>query len=261
MHALCPVRRLWNYKTSRHLGKLTGHHQRVSCLTSLGCLGGGPYVASGSHDCSIKIFDVATGKNVNKIIMRAKSKCTGLAAADGSSSFVSGHMDGSLRLGGVVMITYFFNLVPCLCDVTHYCQHYRFWDPRTCSRVHSISALHAGHISGLYLAQKYGSSTLLTCGRDNKLKVFDMRTYTLIGTLSHGSFIVGHHCGKPAISSDGRLAVAGSASGVVYVWDVSSKRVIAQLESHETPVVACSWSSTISQLASCDTSGNVVIWG
>ncbi len=137
--------------------------------------------------------------------------------------------------------------------------HCRFWDPRTYSRVHSSSALHAGHIYGLDVATR--GSTLLTCGQDNKLKIFDTRTYSLIENLSHRHFVVSLHCGKPAISSDGRLAVAGSASGVVYVWDVSSKRVIAQLESHKTPVVACSWSSTIPQLASCDTSGNVVIWG
>ncbi len=94
----CLFERLWNYKASRQLGQLTGHRQRVTCLTSLGYLGNGPYIATGSSDCSIKMFDVAIGKAVNKMIMRAKSKCTGLAAINGGSSIVSGHMDGSLRL-------------------------------------------------------------------------------------------------------------------------------------------------------------------
>ncbi len=91
----------------------------MTCLTSLGCLGDGPYIASGSHDCSIKVFDIAVGKAVNKMIMRAKSKCTGLAAVDGGSSLVSGHMDGSLRFGMVVMMNYFFNPVPSA-DATYF---------------------------------------------------------------------------------------------------------------------------------------------
>ncbi len=62
------------------------------------CLGNGPYIATGSSDCSIRIFDVALVKAVNKLTMRAKSKCTGLAGIDGGSPIVSGHMDGSLRL-------------------------------------------------------------------------------------------------------------------------------------------------------------------
>ncbi len=82
----------------------------------------------------------------------------------------------------------------------------------------------------------------------------------MIATLTHGSFVVSRNCGKPAISNDGRLAVVGSARGVVYVWDVSTNRSVAQLECHKTPVVACSWSSTIPRLASCDTSGTVVVW-
>jgi WD40 repeat protein len=135
--------------------------------------------------------------------------------------------------------------------------------------VHSIAALHGDQVTSVQCCDSTssaaggGSPLVLTAGRDNCLKVLDTRTYETIAALSHDYYRTASNHGRCCLTPDGRYAAAGSGDSLVYVWDVATERLAAQLESHSAAVMACSWSAggRGAQLASCDKEGSLCIWG
>ena len=61
---------------------------------------------------------------------------------------------------------------------------------------------------------------ILTAGKDNLLKVVDSHTFEVRQTFRAPGFAVGTVWCTACMSPDERHVAAGSASGVVYVWEV-----------------------------------------
>lgn len=69
------------------------------------------------------------------------------------------------------------------------------------------------------------------------------------------------------MSVDGHFVAAGSGDGAVFVWDLSRPSTAGRgppvpivLRHHTEAVVAASWSSDVSVLATADKSGTVALW-
>lgn len=61
---------------------------------------------------------------------------------------------------------------------------------------------------------------VLTCGRDNTLRLVDARTFQVRGTLAAPGFAVTTNWCTACLSPDESHVAAGSASGAVYIWEV-----------------------------------------
>ena len=62
---------------------------------------------------------------------------------------------------------------------------------------------------------------MLTCGKDDLLKLTDWRSFQVERTLRAPSFHVGGVWCRACFGADERHAAAGSADGTLHVWSVS----------------------------------------
>jgi Autophagy protein 16 (ATG16)/WD domain, G-beta repeat len=88
--------RVWNYSSGRAIAHLTGHQQRVCCVAFWGGAAGGTgarHLLTGSHDCSLKLWDLEKQWNTSPQLMRAQSKVNAMDVS-GGAVLVSGHFDG-----------------------------------------------------------------------------------------------------------------------------------------------------------------------
>ena len=65
------------------------------------------------------------------------------------------------------------------------------------------------------------AGTVLTCGKDDLLKLTDWRSFQVERTLRAPSFHVGGVWCRACFGADERHAAAGSADGTLHVWSVS----------------------------------------
>jgi len=141
----------WCTSTWKLQRVLEGHRGRVVAVAGCRDAGAGSgMAASASADCTLCIWDLETGQAATSSTCPAT--CSSLCFA-GEWSVIAGHGDG----------------------------HVRQWDLRSPGApqvVHQVAA-HAGHaITWVSLAPS--GQSVLTCGRDNSLKMFDVRTMELL---------------------------------------------------------------------------------
>nr|CAD7264068.1 unnamed protein product [Timema shepardi] len=106
----------------------------------------------------------------------------------------------------------------------------------------------------------WDSNYLLSCVRDDTLKVLDLRMNQVLRTFSAEGFKVGCDWSRAAFSPDGHYVSVGSSDGAVYIWNVTGK-VESILKEHSSAVTAVSWHPYSSYLVSVDKSRRVVVWG
>ncbi|KAH9251693.1 hypothetical protein BASA81_010363, partial [Batrachochytrium salamandrivorans] len=131
---------LGNVTFTGHTGKVcTGRFTDNNCIIS------------GSHDRTIKIWDLVKGYCVKTIF--TLSSCNDLALFGGEGEvIVSGHLDNNLRI----------------------------WDARTGNNIREITGIHSGQITNVEILPN--SLQILTTSRDNTLQVLDVRTYKAVAT-------------------------------------------------------------------------------
>lgn len=71
----------------------------------------------------------------------------------------------------------------------------------------------------LFLDCKY----LVSCVRDNTIKLIDLRQNLIISTFSNDNFKVSCDSARVAFSPDGNRIAAGSADGSIYIWNVNGR--------------------------------------
>ena len=134
--------RIWNISSQRLKASLTGHVGKVYSARFIQ----DSTIISGSHDRTIKIWDLNRGYCVKTIF--SLSSCNDLTAANlDGSVIISGHLDNNIRL----------------------------WDSRSGNQIREIIGVHAAQITGVHMFPDL--TKFLTTSRDNTLKIIDMRTY------------------------------------------------------------------------------------
>nr|XP_014343630.1 PREDICTED: autophagy-related protein 16-1 [Latimeria chalumnae] len=138
----------------------------------------------------------------------------------------------------------------------HFDKKIRFWDIRAESVVRDLTL--QGRITALDLNPE--RTELLTCSRDDLLKIIDLRknavkqTFRWIGLLELIIFF--SYC-----SPDGCYVMAGSADGVLYVWNVHTGKVEKALgKHHSSSINAVAWSPAGSHVVSVDRGSRAVLW-
>lgn len=223
---------VWRVGTGRVMQTLTGHKGKVLAAEFSPIM---PHqVITGSSDRSLRVWDVMRGVRLQTI--SCISSCNDIAAPSGTDAafvqFASAHQDGAVR----------------------------FWDTRAFRCVQELASLHSEQTTSV----SFGANLLLTNSRDHTLKVIDPRTYGVLRELHHKEYQCGFDWGQASLSPDGRYALAGGASGCLFIWNARSgkleKQLKPELTGHHGAVACCVWRPDGQGVASCDKNGVVVLW-
>ena len=181
-------------------------------------------LASGGYDKTLRLWEVATGKELLSPIEQ-ESEVYSLAYSPDGALLALGARDGTLRL----------------------------WRPSTKEPVLRIQA-HADAVRSVVFSPD--GKTLASGGRDTAVRVWDAASG------NEKLYLKGHK--KPvwslAISSDGRFLASAGDDETVRFWDLSSGEEKAQGVGHEGPVRSIAFSPDGKLLASGGRDKRVFLW-
>jgi len=102
---------------------------------------------------------------------------------------------------------------------------------------------------------------LLTSGRDDVLRLVDVRSHQTRLALTNESYRTGINWGRACFSPDGQYVCAGGADGSVFIWNANTGSTERVLKKAHSALVSCvGWSANGHQIVSCDRTGNIVLW-
>ncbi|CAH0479825.1 unnamed protein product [Peronospora belbahrii] len=224
---------VWRVGTGRVMQTLTGHKGKVLAAEFSPVL---PHeVITGSSDRSLRVWDVMRGVRLQTV--SCVSSCNDIATPSGTDAtfvqYASAHQDGAVR----------------------------FWDTRTRRCVQELRGLHTDQTTSV----SFGGNELLTNSRDHTLRVIDPRTYCVLRELRHKDYQCGFDWSQASLSPDGRYALSGGASGILFIWNACTGKLEKQLQpgstGHHGAIACCVWRPDGQGVASCDKNGVVMLWG
>ncbi|XP_062438561.1 autophagy-related protein 16-1 isoform X6 [Rhea pennata] len=214
--------RIWTVDDNRLRHTLTGHSGKV---LSAKFLLDNARIVSGSHDRTLKLWDLRSKVCIKTVF--AGSSCNDIVCTE--QCVMSGHFDKKIR----------------------------FWDIRTESIVKELELF--GRITALDLNSE--RTELLTCSRDDLLKIIDLRVSAVKQTFSAQGFKCGSDWTRVVFSPDGNYVAAGSADGALYVWNVLTGKLERMLaKHHSSPINAVAWSPVGAHVVSVDKGNKAVLW-
>jgi WD40 repeat protein len=211
-------------------GTLTGH---TSSVWSVAFSPDGKLLASGSVDKTIKLWDVATGREVRTL--------------SGHTSWVTSvafSPDGRL-------------LASCSCGkVENYnCVQgeIKLWEVASGREVRTLT----GHTDWVWSVAFSPDGRLLASGSlDKTIKLWDVASGRLVRTLSgHTNAVT-----SVAFSPDGRLLASGSLDYTIKLWEVASGSEVRTLSDHPWYVLSVAFSPDGRLLASGSEDKTIKLW-
>lgn len=214
--------RIWTVDDYRLRHTLTGHSGKV---LSAKFLLDNARIVSGSHDRTLKLWDLRSKVCIKTVF--AGSSCNDIVCTE--QCVMSGHFDKKIR----------------------------FWDIRSESVVREMELL--GKITALDLNPE--RTELLSCSRDDLLKIIDLRTNAIKQSFSAPGFKCGSDWTRVVFSPDGSYVAAGSADGSLYVWSVLTGKVEKVLsKQHSSSINAVAWAPSGLHVVSVDKGSRAVLW-
>ncbi|KAK2846443.1 hypothetical protein Q5P01_009442 [Channa striata] len=214
--------RIWTVDDYRLRHTLTGHSGKV---LSARFLLDNARIVSGSYDRTLKLWDLRS-----KVCMKtvfAGSSCNDIVCTE--QCVMSGHFDKKVR----------------------------FWDIRAESIVRELELL--GRVTSLDL--NHDRTELLTCSRDDLIKIIDLRTNAVKQTFSAQGFKCGADWTRVTFSPDGSYVAGGSADGALYIWNVLTGKVDRTLDrNHHSAINSVSWSPSGAYVASVEKGSKAILW-
>ncbi|XP_074120392.1 autophagy-related protein 16-1 isoform X4 [Sminthopsis crassicaudata] len=214
--------RIWTVDDNRLRHTLTGHSGKV---LSAKFLLDNARIVSGSHDRTLKLWDLRSKVCIKTVF--AGSSCNDIVCTE--QCVMSGHFDKKIR----------------------------FWDIRSESIIRELELL--GKITALDLNPE--RTDLLSCSRDDLLKIIDLRVNAVKQTFSAPGFKCGSDWTRVVFSPDGGYIAAGSAEGSLYIWNVLTGKVEKVLsKQHSSSINAVAWSPSGTHVVSVDKGNKAILW-
>ena len=217
----------WLWEISRqHIATLEGHTRYVS---SVAFSPDGATLATGSQDSTIRLWDVATKRNI--AMLRHSHLVRSVAFSPDGTTLAIGSNSRGVEL----------------------------WDVESLRNVGTLR----GHRHPVNSVAFSRDGTLIASGsQDRTVRLWDSVTQRIIATLSHN-----HLVESVAFSHDGNTIATGlwggtssADPGVIWLWDVSTRRSIATLEGHSGRVTSVAFSPDGKTLASGSDDETVKVW-
>ncbi|WP_437747128.1 AAA family ATPase [Sorangium sp. So ce1504] len=184
----------------------------------------GQRIVSASHDKTLKVWDLATGKLLSSLEGHSDGVMACAISPDGPR-IVSASADRTLKV----------------------------WDLATGKLLSSLEC----HSSGVNAcAISPDGQRIVSASADRTLKVRDLATGVLF------SILKGHAWGVNgcAISPDGQRIVSASADTTLKVWDLATGKLLSTLEGHSSEVNACAISPDGQRIVSASDDRTLKIW-
>ncbi|RYO77637.1 hypothetical protein DL764_010199 [Monosporascus ibericus] len=203
------------------LSTLTGHGGLVS---SVAFSADGSRLASGSGDCTVKVWDAATGACLSTLTGHRRLVNSVAFSADGSR-LASGSGDDTVKV----------------------------WDAATGACLSTLT----GHRDWVNSVAFSGDGSRLASGSDDcTVKVWDAATGACLSTLTgHRGWV-----NSVAFSGDGSRLASGSYDCTVKVWDAATGACLSTFEGHRRLVNSVAFSADGSRLASGSYDCTVKVW-
>ncbi|CAM4337715.1 protein Atg16l2 isoform X1 [Lepidochelys kempii] len=213
---------LWRIGDCKSKETLTGHADKVTAAKFRSTR---HQAVTGSRDRTVKEWDLGKGACCRTI--NVFSYCNDVVCCD--NVIVSGHHDKKIR----------------------------FWDSRgpRCTEVIPVE----GKVTSLHISQD--QMHLLSCSRDNTLKVIDLKMNNVRQVFRADGFKCGSDWTKAIFSPDKSYALVGSSDGSLYLWNMESGKLETILSGeHRASVNAVAWCFSGRCVVSVDQAKKVVLW-
>jgi autophagy-related protein 16 len=218
--------RIWETDNGRSRHTLTGHSKKIQ---SAEFTGDSTKLVSGSHDRTLKIWEVFHGSCVKTLV--CGSTCNDLAVSRSADMTVSAHFDNAMR----------------------------FWDLKAGKQVDLIKDAHSQQITSVSFTND--GSFVLSNGRDNCLKLWDIRKFECVATFSHDEYRNMLNFNKACVSPCGTFACAGGNQGYVFIWNIRSNKLETMLQDGHTSAVTCAtWSSDGTRVITSSLDKTYCVW-
>ncbi|KAI9009745.1 WD40-repeat-containing domain protein [Gaertneriomyces semiglobifer] len=222
----CSVK-IWQVGTGRSKHTLTGHIGKVYSARFTD----EDRVISGSHDRTIKLWDLNKGFCTKTIF--TLSSCNDVCPLSGDGTLIaSAHLDTNIRI----------------------------FDTRSGQVIRELTGVHGGQVTSVEVTP--GRDVLVSCGRDSKIGVVDMRMWGILRTLSHETFAVAPPHTRLTISPDGAYTACGGLDGNLYIWNILTgkcERVVSG--AHSTGICGAVWAPNGREIWTAERGGGLVAWG
>ncbi|NCS50466.1 MAG: protein kinase [Microcystis aeruginosa BK11-02] len=234
---------------------LTGHSYSVYSVVYSP---DGRYLASGSWDNTIKIWEVATGKQLRTL--------TGVAYSPDGRYLASGSWDDTIKIWEVATGKQLRTLTGHFSSVLSvvYSPDGRYlasgsgddtiiWEVATEKELRTLT----GHYDSVLSVVYSPDGRYLASGSwDNTIKIWEVATGKQLRTLTGHSEVVG----SVAYSPDGRYLASGSGDNTIKIWEVATGKQLRTLTGHSNWVRSVVYSPDGRYLASGSWDDTIKIW-
>jgi serine/threonine protein kinase len=242
---------------------LTGHSDSVQSVVYSP---DGRYLASGSGDKTIKIWEVATGKQLRTLTGHSDTVSSLVYSPDGRY-LASGSNDKTIKILEVATGKQLRTLTG------HYGEVYsvvyspdgrylasgswdktiKIWDVVTGKQLRTLT----GHSSPVLSVVYSPDGRYLASGNGDKtIKIWEVATGKQLRTLTGHSKVVW----SVVYSPDGRYLASGSWDKTIKIWEVATGKQLRTLTGHSSPVYSVAYSPDGRYLASGSGDKTIKIW-
>ena len=202
-------------------GTLEGHSNIVKSV----CWSpDGKYLASGSEDYTVKIWDAKSGECIQTLEGHSDYVCSVCWSPDGKY-LASGSRDKTIKI----------------------------WDAKSGKELKTLE----GHSELVYSVCWSPDGNYLASGsNDYTLKIWDAKSGEYIRILEGHS----ENVWSVSWSPDGKYLASGSLDKTVKIWDANSGKELKTLEEHSSDVTSVCWSPDGKYLASNSGFDAIIIW-
>ncbi|KAG8734952.1 hypothetical protein FRC10_011165 [Ceratobasidium sp. 414] len=212
--------------TEQHVGQpLNGHTDRVFSVT---CSPDGAYIASGSFDETVRIWDAQTGQPVGQPFNGHTCYVNSVAYSPDGAYIASGSDDRTVRI----------------------------WDAQTGQPVGQPLNGHTGWVFSV--AYSPDGAYIASGSHDNTIRIWDAQTGQPVGRP-----LTGHKSdvNSVAYSPDRAYIASGSSDKTVRIWDARTGQTVGQpLNGHTSEVNSVAYSPDGAYIASGSKDKTVRIW-
>ncbi|MBX3050310.1 MAG: hypothetical protein KF753_02480 [Caldilineaceae bacterium] len=262
--------RLWglspDFDQAEPLRLLSGHSELVD---SLAFSSDGRWLVSGAHDNSARLWEIATGKCIERLYNAEHSTARVAFQPNGNQVARSNfdqiqlwEMSETERLRLTTVLTGHLSYIRCLAFSLdgQYLASYsvddtvRLWDIVTGACLHIFK-----DVSSLWSLAFSPNGELLAAGGRSGIHLWNLRAPRYPHVHSSAMAMVTNI--RPiAFSSDGKRLVSGGIDRIVRVWDLENDREVHALEGHTADVTATLFMPGGTTVISCGYDGTIRLW-